>query len=105
MIGRGAVSDNITIRTDKQKKRQVKLLAIKLGYDNVSEYISTLLDAEIKKYLQMALLEPEVAIMDETDSGLDIDSVKVVADGILKMYEDARGGMGVLVITPELSLR
>lgn len=51
MIGRGAVSDNITIRTDKQKKRQVKLLAIKLGYDNVSEYISTLLDTEIKKYL------------------------------------------------------
>jgi Fe-S cluster assembly ATP-binding protein len=37
--------------------------------------------------------------MDETDSGLDIDSVKVVADGIMQMYNDAKGGMGVLVIT------
>jgi Fe-S cluster assembly ATP-binding protein len=49
--------------------------------------------------LQMAILEPEIAIMDETDSGLDIDSVKVVADGILEMYRAAKGGMGVLVIT------
>jgi Fe-S cluster assembly ATP-binding protein len=47
----------------------------------------------------MALLEPTIAFMDETDSGLDIDSLKVVAEGIMRMYEDARGAMGVLVIT------
>ncbi len=49
--------------------------------------------------LQMAMLEPEIAIMDETDSGLDIDSVKIVADGITRMYERAQGSMGILVIT------
>lgn len=49
--------------------------------------------------LQMAMLEPEIAIMDETDSGLDIDSVKVVADGITRMYERSKGNMGILVIT------
>jgi Fe-S cluster assembly ATP-binding protein len=32
--------------------------------------------------LQMALLEPKLAILDETDSGLDIDALKVVADGV-----------------------
>ena len=49
--------------------------------------------------LQMAMLEPEIAIMDETDSGLDIDSVKVVADGISRMHERSKGNMGILVIT------
>ncbi len=32
--------------------------------------------------LQMAMLEPKLAILDETDSGLDIDALKVVADGV-----------------------
>jgi Fe-S cluster assembly ATP-binding protein len=32
--------------------------------------------------LQMALLEPKLAILDETDSGLDIDALKIVADGV-----------------------
>jgi Fe-S cluster assembly ATP-binding protein len=49
--------------------------------------------------LQMALLEPEIAIMDETDSGLDIDSVKVVADGVNRMHAQSQGKMGILLIT------
>lgn len=49
--------------------------------------------------LQMALLQPEIAIMDETDSGLDIDSMKVVADGVNRMLELAAGNLGILVIT------
>src|SRR5690606_19688371 len=32
--------------------------------------------------LQMALLEPQLAVLDETDSGLDIDALKIVADGV-----------------------
>ncbi|PIR01223.1 MAG: Fe-S cluster assembly ATPase SufC [Nitrospinae bacterium CG11_big_fil_rev_8_21_14_0_20_45_15] len=36
--------------------------------------------------LQMALLEPKLAILDETDSGLDIDALRVVADGVNKLY-------------------
>jgi len=46
--------------------------------------------------LQMAMLQPKYAIMDETDSGLDIDALRIVAEGINKM----RGPeLGVLVIT------
>jgi Fe-S cluster assembly ATP-binding protein len=48
--------------------------------------------------LQMAILEPEVAILDETDSGLDIDALKVVARGVQEVRAD-RPGLGVLAIT------
>jgi len=46
--------------------------------------------------LQMAALEPKFAILDETDSGLDIDALKVVSDGVNAMRD---GKMGMLVIT------
>ncbi|SFN23690.1 Fe-S cluster assembly ATPase SufC [Dokdonella immobilis] len=39
---------------------------------------------------QMALLEPKLAILDETDSGLDIDALKMVADGVNAMRDPAR---------------
>jgi Fe-S cluster assembly ATP-binding protein len=46
--------------------------------------------------LQMAVLKPEIAILDETDSGLDIDSIKFVSDAVNRM----RGPeLGVLIIT------
>lgn len=46
--------------------------------------------------LQMAMLEPKMALMDETDSGLDIDALRIVADGVNTM----RGpNLGVLLIT------
>jgi Fe-S cluster assembly ATP-binding protein len=48
--------------------------------------------------LQMALLEPEMAILDETDSGLDIDALQVVARGIQEVRSD-RPELGVLLIT------
>jgi Fe-S cluster assembly ATP-binding protein len=41
--------------------------------------------------VQMALLQPRFAILDETDSGLDIDALKVVANGINRMRSPARG--------------
>ena len=47
--------------------------------------------------MQMAVLEPELAILDETDSGLDIDALKVVSDGVNRFRE--REGKGVLLIT------
>ncbi len=46
--------------------------------------------------LQLALLRPEIAVLDETDSGLDIDALRVVADGVNKY---AGPEMGVLIIT------
>ncbi|MFH0953910.1 MAG: Fe-S cluster assembly ATPase SufC [Verrucomicrobiota bacterium] len=46
--------------------------------------------------LQMLLLKPQMAVMDETDSGLDIDALKVVAKGVNKLVGP---GLGLLVIT------
>ena len=46
--------------------------------------------------LQLALLRPEMAVLDETDSGLDIDALQVVAEGVNKY---AGPDMGVLIIT------
>ena len=46
--------------------------------------------------LQMALLEPSLCVLDETDSGLDIDALKLVADGVNKLRSPERG---MLVIT------
>jgi Fe-S cluster assembly ATP-binding protein len=48
--------------------------------------------------LQMAILEPELAILDETDSGLDIDALRVVARGV-QQIRTARADLGVLLIT------
>jgi Fe-S cluster assembly ATP-binding protein len=48
--------------------------------------------------LQMAILEPEIAILDETDSGLDIDALRVVAKGVQEVRA-ARPDLGVLAIT------
>lgn len=47
--------------------------------------------------LQMATLEPKIAIMDETDSGLDIDALRIVAEGASSMRDQFN--MGLLVIT------
>ena len=47
--------------------------------------------------LQLQLLDPRIAILDETDSGLDIDALRVVAAGVNQFH--ARGGKGVLLIT------
>ena len=46
---------------------------------------------------QLELLDPKVAILDETDSGLDIDALKIVAEGVNRFR--AREGKGVLLIT------
>ncbi|MBI4519477.1 MAG: Fe-S cluster assembly ATPase SufC [Gemmatimonadetes bacterium] len=48
--------------------------------------------------LQMAVLQPELAILDETDSGLDIDALKVVADGVNTLHAE-RPDLTVVVIT------
>jgi Fe-S cluster assembly ATP-binding protein len=52
--------------------------------------------------LQMALLKPRIAIMDETDSGLDIDALKVVSEGVNRYTEtsaEVGEAVGVLLIT------
>ena len=48
--------------------------------------------------LQLAILEPEFAVLDETDSGLDVDALKIVANGVREIRQ-TRPEMGVLLIT------
>ncbi len=48
--------------------------------------------------LQMAMLKPELAVLDETDSGLDIDALRVVSEGVNTLHRN-NANMGVLVIT------
>ena len=48
--------------------------------------------------LQMALLEPDLAVLDETDSGLDIDALRTVAEGV-QTVKSERPTLGVLLVT------
>jgi Fe-S cluster assembly ATP-binding protein len=75
----------------------------RLGMDNEFQerYLNEGFSGGEKKrneVLQMALLEPEVAVLDETDSGLDIDALRVVAHGIAEVRAD-RPQLGILTIT------
>ncbi len=45
----------------------------------------------------MAMLAPDIAILDETDSGLDIDALRTVAEGVAKLHKEQR--LGALIIT------
>ena len=67
----------------EEKKKTVELTA-KLSNRSVNEGFS---GGEKKRneIFQMAMLEPEMAILDETDSGLDIDALRVVASGVNKL--------------------
>ncbi len=85
-----------------QKLLRARMEMLRMDPAVVGRYLNEGFSGGEKKraeILQMALLEPTVAIMDETDSGLDIDSLKVVADGVMQMYGEASGQMGMLLIT------
>jgi Fe-S cluster assembly ATP-binding protein len=45
----------------------------------------------------MAMLQPDIAVLDETDSGLDIDALRTVAEGVQKLHDEQ--GLGALIIT------
>jgi Fe-S cluster assembly ATP-binding protein len=47
--------------------------------------------------LQMAMLKPKIAVLDETDSGLDIDALRTVAEGVAKLHQEQ--DVGALIIT------
>ncbi len=70
----------------KKMKEKMDLLNIKTGYlsRNMNEGFS---GGEKKRneIFQMAMLEPKLAILDETDSGLDIDALRIVANGVNKL--------------------
>ena len=82
-----------------RKELTEKLKILKMDDSYMRRYLNEGFSGGEKKkaeILQMALLKPEIAIMDETDSGLDVDAFKVVADGVNAM----RGpDIGFVVIT------
>ncbi|GAC1510252.1 MAG: Fe-S cluster assembly ATPase SufC [Chloroflexota bacterium] len=82
-----------------RQKMQEKMQLLKMSNEFGGRYVNEGFSGGEKKraeILQMAMLEPKYAVLDETDSGLDIDALKIVADGVNALLGPH---MGVLVIT------
>ncbi|MCK9485875.1 MAG: Fe-S cluster assembly ATPase SufC [Dehalococcoidia bacterium] len=75
------------------------LASLKMSEDMARRYVNEGFSGGEKKraeILQMGLLKPDLAILDETDSGLDVDALRTVAEGVQALR---RPDMGVLIIT------
>ena len=82
-----------------KKMLKEKLALLKMDESFATRYLNEGFSGGEKKrgeILQMALLKPKIALLDETDSGLDIDSVKIVAEGINTL---SGPDLGILLIT------
>lgn len=99
---RGLDKDKLMGLAEFQKLVKAKVEELQVDPAILGRYVNEGFSGGEKKraeILQMALLAPEIAIMDETDSGLDVDAVKIVAAGVNRMHELSDKKMGVLVIT------
>lgn len=84
---------------DFRKRMRAKMALLKMEDSFATRYVNEGFSGGEKKrleMLQMAMLEPEFAILDETDSGLDIDALRIVAEGVNAQLNP---DMGVLLIT------
>jgi Fe-S cluster assembly ATP-binding protein len=82
-----------------RKMLKEKMSLLKMDQSFAGRYLNEGFSGGEKKraeILQLATLNPEIAILDETDSGLDIDALRIVADGVNALMSR---DMGVLVIT------
>lgn len=78
---------------------QEKLDLLEVGDELINRYVNQGFSGGERKraeVLQMAVLDPEVAILDETDTGLDIDALREVAAGVMKIQSEKKG---LLLIT------
>ena len=94
----GGEDDPIKI-PEFRKKLDAAVKELKVPKEMAGRYLNEGFSGGEKKrveILQMALLEPRIAILDETDSGLDIDALRIVAGGVKRLVGPA---MGALVIT------
>ncbi|WMM25279.1 Fe-S cluster assembly ATPase SufC [Tissierella sp. MB52-C2] len=81
----------------KLLKEKMEQLEMKEEY--ASRYLNLGFSGGEKKkneILQMSILEPKLAILDETDSGLDVDAIRIVAEGVKKLQDNKKS---ILVIT------
>lgn len=78
-----------------REKREIVELDAKLSRRSVNEGFS---GGEKKRneIFQMAMLDPKLSILDETDSGLDVDAMRIVADGVNKLFTPQKS---IIVIT------
>lgn len=82
-----------------RKLMREKMAMLKLDDSFATRYLNEGFSGGEKKraeILQMAILQPEIAILDETDSGLDIDGVRIVSEGVNSL---AGPDLGILLIT------
>jgi Fe-S cluster assembly ATP-binding protein len=92
------VKGGVSMRDFRNKMRE-KMALLRMDEGFATRYVNEGFSGGEKKrleMLQMAVLEPEMAILDETDSGLDIDALRIVAEGVNSMLNPE---LGVLLIT------
>jgi len=93
-----SVKGGVSMRDFRNKMRE-KMALLRMDEGFAARYVNDGFSGGEKKrleMLQMAILEPEMAILDETDSGLDIDALRIVAEGVNAMLNP---NLGVLLIT------
>lgn len=84
---------------DFRRLLKEKMDNLQMSHDFAGRYLNEGFSGGEKKraeILQMATLEPKIAVLDETDSGLDIDALRIVSEGVNRL---AGPDLGVLVIT------
>lgn len=94
----GGRSTGITMREFRQLLKE-KMAMLKMDSSFARRYLNDGFSGGEKKrmeILQMAMLLPEIAVLDETDSGLDIDALRIVSEGVNQLMSP---DLGVLVIT------
>ena len=92
------VKGGVSMRDFRSKMRE-KMALLRMDEGFATRYVNEGFSGGEKKrleMLQMAVIEPEIAILDETDSGLDIDALRIVAEGVNAMLNP---NLGVLLIT------
>ena len=97
-VEEGGTAQPITPRDFRRLMRE-KMALLKMDDSFATRYLNEGFSGGEKKraeILQMALLEPKIAVLDETDSGLDIDALKVVSEGVNNL---SGPDVGMLLIT------
>ncbi|MCW2960603.1 MAG: sufC [Thermoleophilia bacterium] len=104
VIGDGRKDDPNAVKPitipEFRKQLEAAMALLKVDRDLIRRYLNDGFSGGEKKrveILQMAMLNPSIAILDETDSGLDIDALRIVAEGVDSLVRERN--MGALVIT------
>ncbi len=90
----GVIGSNLMPMRDFRRELNTKMKEYNVDSSFARRYLNEGFSGGEKKrteVLQMAMLEPKFAILDESDSGLDIDALRVVSDGINKLATEDRG--------------